>query len=80
MSVSEIPECIHALRAEVCVVERAEGVCTKKLRVPKFVPWNEPLGEVPIKSDIRMLFVLATWGHTWYYWKRGIYERIDTCT
>ena len=43
-------------RAEVCVVELAEGVCTKKLRVPKFVPWNEPLGEVAIKSDIRMLF------------------------
>lgn len=37
MSVSEIPGCIHALRAEVCVVELAEG-------------------EVPIKSDIRILF------------------------
>ena len=70
----------ETLRAEVCAVELAEGVCTKKLRVPKFVWWNEPKAKYQSNPISEYFFALATCVHTWYYWKRGIYERIDTCT
>ena len=43
--------CVHIYKkrhkdcAELLELELAEGVCTTKFCVPKFVPWNEPLGE-----------------------------------
>ena len=47
----------NTIVCSTCACANVEtDIKTSTLCVPKFVPWNEPLGEVPIKSDIRMLF------------------------